>query len=53
MAKIDSNQILKEGVVLRVEKIDFESKEVRSQVQKTERRQKQVQRLQRIIVRAR
>jgi hypothetical protein len=42
MAKIDANQILKEGAVLKVEKIDFSDKDVKKFVEQTKIQQKEV-----------
>lgn len=42
MAKIDANQILKEGAVLKVEKIDFSNKDVKNLVEETKKHQKEV-----------
>lgn len=42
MAKIDANQILKEGADLKVEKIDFSSKEVKQFVEQAKKQQKEV-----------
>jgi hypothetical protein len=48
MAKIDSSQILKEGVELRAEPIDFNNEDVRSLVLKSSRRQKQMLKLKKV-----
>jgi|688.fasta_scaffold1269623_2 hypothetical protein len=42
MAKIDASQILKVGADLKVEKIDFSSKEVKRFVEQTKLQQKEV-----------
>lgn len=42
MAKIDSSQILKKDVELKVEKIDFTNKEVKEFVEQAKKQQKEV-----------